>query len=94
MLLKTKTIENTSNTLSHLANQVGIAAMTLAAVVGMVELPGHMNSRVILPSQYKFVAETGESELNNPLRREKEDTEQHYISYSEAQRTPSRSGKR
>ena len=67
--------------------------MTAAAVTGMIELPNHTNSRIIVPSQMAFAAASENEELNNPLRREREESAPHYISYSVNQRTPSRSGK-
>ena len=78
---------------SKYATDIGIGVMTLATVVGMMELPDHATNRYILPSQTIRVEPNGPSELNNPLRNEREESAQVYISYGESQRTPSRSGK-
>lgn len=66
--------------------------MTAAATVGMLELPDHPNARIVVPSQPALVAVTS-GEDTNPLRREREETAPHHISYSETQRTPGRTGK-
>lgn len=69
--------------------------MTAAVTVGTFDLPEH-DKRVVVPTQYKLAfaeEEEGVSNLNNPLRREREETGPHYVSYSETQRTPSRSGR-
>lgn len=69
--------------------------MTAAVTLGMLEMPDRSNNRVILPSQPAFAWANENDELNNNnvLRRTNEETEQHYISYSVAQRTPARSGR-
>lgn len=94
MYIKTKTIKTATERLNQAAQQSGIMLMTLAATAGMMELPSHPNSRVIVPGTPSFALATENDELNNPLRRESQETDQHYISYSVAQRTPSRASKR
>ncbi len=94
MSIKTKTNDTTLEKLSDLAGQVGMLLMTGAAVAGMLELPDHPNSRIILPTQPSFAMAAEDDELNNPLRREMEETSPQYISYGASQRTFSRSGKR
>jgi len=95
MSVKTKN-QTTAEKVTEAAKQAGILLMTAAAAVGMLELPDHVDKRVVLPSRPSFVfAENNvEGENGNTLRREREEVAPHYISYSEVQRTPSRSGKR
>lgn len=68
--------------------------MTAATVTGMLELPNHPNNRVVLPGQPVFVMANENDELNNPIRREREESAPHFISYAIAQRTPSRASKK
>jgi hypothetical protein len=93
-LMPTKTVkkQNIQDSLADVAQQLGMVLMATAATVGMLELPDHPNSRLIVPNQPALVAVTAE-EGNNPLRREREETAPHHISYSETQRTPGRTGK-
>jgi len=93
MVRKTKTIKKASDKLAEVAQHCGIMLMTLAATAGMLELPNHPNSRIVVPIQPTFAMNNEDNELNNPIRRENQETDQHYISYSVAQRTPSRSSK-
>lgn len=88
-----KNINTTARTLGELGQQIGLVLMATAATVGMLELPDHMNAKIALPNQPVFARVTENGENNNPLRREREETAPHFISYSVAQRTPSRSGK-
>lgn len=87
-------MKNSPENFTKVAEQAGMALMTLAACVGMIEMPDHAGSRIVVPNQPAFamVTTTSEQEIN-PLRREKEEVSAHYISYSEVQRTPARSGK-
>jgi hypothetical protein len=86
-------VQKNKNT-KKIAEYTGMTLMTLAATLGMLELPDHPNSRVIVPNQPAF-AFANDSSLQqlNPLRREREESAPHYISYSEVQRTPGRYGK-
>ena len=83
-------IQDTTENLSAVAGKVGITLMSAAAVTGAVELPTHLDTRVVMPMQPNFVMADELNELNNPIRREREDTAPHYISYSETQRTHGR----
>jgi hypothetical protein len=92
--MSTKTKNDKTNTnLTELAQQAGVVLMTVAATVGLLELPEHPNSRIVVPNQPSLVTVGVNSESNNPLRREREETAPHHISYSEIQRTPGRTGK-
>lgn len=97
MIVKTKTVKNPLDQLSAVAQNLGLVIMTTAATVGMLEMPDHLN-KVVVPNQPAFAFAGENSNVNNegntnPIRREKEEVEQHYISYSVAQRTPGRTGK-
>lgn len=82
--------------LLELAQQTGLILMTAAVTLGMMELPNRPNSRIIIPSQPAFGMANEQDELNNNnvLRRENEESEKSYVSYSVTQRTPARSGRR
>ena len=84
---------NIDNLINRKISDIGIAVMTLATVVGMLELPGHTPNRFVLPAQTATVTANNLNEVNNPIRREKEEAVSQYVSYSESQRTPGRSGK-
>ncbi len=91
---KTKKSKIYTEALTDAAQRLGLAAMSAALVLSVLELPDDAK-RVILPSQPAPVwANSGDnSNDNNPIRREREETAPHFISYSEIQRTPSRSGR-
>jgi hypothetical protein len=99
MPTKTKKVPPKSEKLLELAQQASMILMTAAVTLGMTELPGHPDKRIVLPNQpaFAWANDKGESNnnnnYNNTLRRESQETEQHYISYSVAQRTPARSGR-
>jgi hypothetical protein len=80
--------------LAEVAQRVGLAAMSTALVLSVVELPDDAK-RVILPNRPApvWVNAGGENSDNNPIRREREETAPHFISYSVVQRTPARSGR-
>jgi len=80
--------------LTQAAGQAGLLLMTAATITGMMELPNHANNRVVLPGQPVFVAATENDELNNPVRREREESAPHFISYAVTQRTSSRAAKK
>lgn len=92
MSTKTKT---TSKILTDTARQAGYALLAGAATLGMLDMPDHLNSRIALPSQPAFAWANNslESAEQNNTRREREEVAPHYISYSEVQRTATRSGK-
>ena len=72
--------------------QVGLVAMAAAATLGT--MPDHTDKRVVLPSQPTFrVVDNGNRENSTQIRREREETAPHYVSYNVSQRTPARSGR-
>lgn len=95
MPTKTKNIPTKTDKALEIAQQAGLLLMSAAVTLGMLELPANPDKRVILPNQPAFALanDKGQSNNNNTLRRESQETEQHYISYSVAQRTPARSGR-
>lgn len=94
MPTKTKKVPTKSEKALEIAQQAGLLLMSAAVTLGMLELPSSPDKRIILPNRpaFAWANEKGQSN-NNTLRRESEETEQHYISYSVAQRTPARSGR-
>lgn len=92
MSTKTKTVQSTFDQLTDVAQHVGLVLMTAAATISMLELPDRM-TKIVIPSQPALALAGERSESPNTLRREKEEVDQHYISYSVAQRTPGRTGK-
>ena len=94
---KTKNSKNTAEKITDVAKQGGILLMAAAATLGMLELPDRPTSRaIVVPNQPAFAVATNgiqDQAQSNQLRRERDETVQHYISYSVSQRTPSRSGK-
>ena len=69
-----------------------IALMAAATLMGVVEIPEHAN-RVNMQAQPAFAFAAEHAENGSTLRREREETGPHYISYDLTQRTPARSGK-
>ena len=90
---KTKKIKTTAEAVAEISQQIGILLMTTAATIGMLELPDHQGAKIIVPNQPIMARVTENEDINNPLRREREESAPHYINYSVTQRTPSRSGK-
>jgi hypothetical protein len=79
---------------THLLTSLSIAVMTFAVMLGLVNDPTSIDRRSIVPVQMNLSSALSGVQGNNPLRREREESAPHYISYSESQRTPGRSGKR
>ena len=80
--------------LLDLGTQASFMLMAAATTVGVMDMQSHQNVKVIVPNQPTFAYETENTENNNPIQREREESAPHYISYNVAQRTPSRHGKR
>ncbi len=77
--------------IQKISEQAGMVLMTMAAITGMLDLQTHTDTRVVLPGQPSFALSNDYNELNDPIRREREDPAPHYASYSVTQRTHSRS---
>jgi hypothetical protein len=93
MSAKIKIKDSPVDQLGKIAGQAGLILMTAAVTLGMLELPDHTNTKIVLPNQPAFAFANNNAEANNPIRREREESAPHFISYSETQRTASRSGK-
>mgnify|MGYP001548700578 CR=1 FL=1 len=93
MIQNKNIIKNIVDTTQQVIMPLSMAAMTAGIMLSLVEVPDH--GRVVLPNQQTFSPVGALSnEENNPVRRERgEESAPHYISYSEAERTPSRSGR-
>ena len=95
MANKTKN-KSTANQIQSLAANAGLLLMTAAATTLMVKVPEHNDKRAVLVPQpaYSAPGQIAENEMpGNSMRREREETGPHYVSYSVAQRTPGRTGK-
>jgi hypothetical protein len=90
--IKTKNTKTAAEQINVMAMRAGVVMMAAAATLGMIELPEHPN-KIITPGRPAFAFALQNEEENNPLRREREETAPHFISYSEVQRTSSRAGK-
>lgn len=89
---KIKTVETFKDRSLETVQQLGFVLMAAATLVGVVEMPEHGN-RMNMLVQPTFTFASGHSGSGSTLRREREETAPHYISYEITQRTPARSGK-
>ncbi len=76
-------------------NSLTVFLLSIAAIFGMFEItyknPNKLN---LLPTQtVSFVRVTPGQSANNPIRRERDEVDTQYVSYSESQRTSPRTGK-
>lgn len=80
--------------LGRRAQHLGLVMMTMAATLGMAELPHHEEAKVTITPHYLAFAgvEVG-GDHGDSMRREREETGPHYTSYGASQRTPSRAGR-
>jgi len=94
MANKTKN-KTTVNQIQDIAANAGLLLMTAAATTLMLEVPEHPDKRAVLNPQpaYSAPGQVAEHEPGSTMRREREETGPHYVSYSVAQRTPGRTGK-
>jgi hypothetical protein len=91
MVTKNKKLQTN---LAEAAQQAGVALMTAAVTLGMVEVPEH-EKRAVLPMQpaFAFVNPVEDGGQGTQLRRERDEVHPQHISYGINQRTPARSGK-
>lgn len=81
---------NLYDKLAEVTQQAGLVLMTAAFTLSLVEIPEH-SSKIVVPNQPALaMAGQHQSGHDNSMRREKEETHPHHMSYSIAQRTPSR----
>jgi hypothetical protein len=90
----TKTeIKKASSFVDDLPTHMGIILMTALTAFSSLDLSvNHIRSQVALPNRPVLALQLENNEINS-IRRERDETAPHYISYSETQRTPSRSAK-
>ena len=80
------------NYLKKYSTEAGLTIMALATIIGLVDIPDHtVKVAYITPQPIKYGNVNGVNQETNPMRREKEENSTEYLSYSEAERTPSRS---
>jgi len=93
-MLKTKIPKIDADMVSDAVQRAGLVAMSAALTLCLLEMPDDAK-RAILPMRTVPVwANAGQQGSDtNPIRREREETAPHFISYSEVQRTPTRSGR-
>jgi hypothetical protein len=84
-----KTLEETKKAIS-----LSLGVMSLASIASVMELPAHFGDSYLAPSKDTVVDSQQVNGVNNlnPLQREKTEVGIEHVSYSESQRTPSRSG--
>jgi hypothetical protein len=94
MLKQKSFFEKSSDSISDAGEKLGILLMSAAVVTGMLEFSDHQTNKIVLPNQ-PILSFASDNSGNNPLRREKgsEEAGVTHISYSIAQRTPSRSSR-
>lgn len=91
-MLETKIPKLSSEMLTDTARLIGPAVLSAVLMLTMFEASDDAK-RVILPNQSAPVFAGENEDANNPVRREREETAPHFISYSEVQRTAARSGR-
>jgi hypothetical protein len=95
VLTKNKNTVSSTEKMRNLSAQLGIILMSAAATIGMLEMPDHSKAQILVPARAVFAyANENSNDPANSIRRERDEEAPHYLSYSETQRTPSRSGKR
>ncbi|HUA13637.1 MAG TPA: hypothetical protein VL989_04000 [Candidatus Sulfotelmatobacter sp.] len=92
---KTKIEKTTLEKMSQLSTQLGVLLMSVATTVGMIEINNHVKTQVLTPARAVVSSENQVEENYNSsnLVKDRDDVAPHFISYSETQRTPSRSGR-
>jgi hypothetical protein len=93
-MLKNKNIhQKLEFELNELTTAVLVFLMSVVTTIGMIDLPSNSKLSRLSMSQKPAYAFVGSEFRSNNLLRNREDTEQNYISYSVSQRTPGRSAK-
>lgn len=87
--IETTTVERVSD----ISQQIGMLLMTAALTLSVFDFGQPQDKRVVLPNRPALALAGENDEASNPIRREREEAAPHFISYSEVQRTPSRSGR-
>lgn len=93
---KNKKHQTSVDKITDTALRSGYLLMAGAATLGMLEFPDHLKREAVVPNQpvFAMAVQNGQEpgQAANQMRREREEVAPHYMSYSVAQRTPSRSG--
>ncbi|MDL2363376.1 MAG: hypothetical protein QFB86_03270 [Patescibacteria group bacterium] len=90
--MQTLTEALSQNPMQNIAMNAGIVLMTVAATIGLVEIPEHRETKIAVSTQPAFVFATEIGGADSAQRRERDDIHPHHISYSAFQRTPGRTG--
>ncbi|HSX47761.1 MAG TPA: hypothetical protein VLF63_03230 [Patescibacteria group bacterium] len=90
---KTKIQNKNTTTVKNIYKNLGLLLMTSATALGLVELHNHSKNQAVVNTRPVFAFQEESNNNLNSLRTERNETVPHYISYSETQRTPSRSSK-
>ena len=87
--------KNEKSALTKISSQIGIVLMSVATTFGMVEINNHAKAQILVPARAVFASENQitQNSNNSSILRDREEIAPHFISYSETQRTPSRSGR-
>lgn len=67
--------------------------MAVATAVSGLDIHNHSKAQAVLLNRPVTVFQEENNNDQNSVRRERDETAPHYISYSETQRTPSRSSR-
>jgi hypothetical protein len=87
-------VNDIKDDLSMAGQTLAMGAMITGTLLGVVDVSHDTARRAIINQQPVYAFAGQGTDDSNQLRRERDEVGQHYISYAEAQRTPSRSGKR
>ena len=88
--MSNKTKKDNNKNFNQLYTQIGVLLMSAATIFSGLDMT-HQKT-IVLPSK-PVLAFQGQNNDVNAIRRERDETVPHYISYSETQRTPSRSSR-
>lgn len=92
VMLEIKIPKVSTEAITETAQRVGFFIMAATMTLSMLDSPNEAK-RIVLPNQ-PALGWIGQSENgSNQIRREREETAPHFISYSVVQRTPARSGR-
>jgi hypothetical protein len=85
--------QSISQKVATIGAQAGIVMMAAATTIGVMDMNDHQKIKVVMPNQPVFAYETENTQVNNAVRTQREETAPHFISYNVSQRTPGRHGR-
>jgi hypothetical protein len=90
--MASKTKKSAMDNFSESFKAAGVVMMAAAVTLGLVELPQEEDKRrAVVPARPAFeLAANSYQQGSDPLRREREESGPHYISYGITQRSPGR----